>query len=99
MRGLLSREHFSVDGTLIEAWASVKSLRRIDEEPSGDDGSGGDETHGGERNRPRDSRAGWSNATHRSVTDGGCRLCRKGRGKEAKLSYMGHPLMGNPTAL
>ena len=53
VRRLLSREHFSVDGTLIEAWASIKSFRPIDEEPPGGD-DGHDGTDGGGRNRPRD---------------------------------------------
>ena len=96
VKRLLSREHFSVDGTLIEAWASIKSFRAIDEEPPGDDDGGADGTDGGGRNRERDFHgARWSNATHRSVTDGDCRLYRKGRGKEAKLSYLGHALMEN----
>ena len=95
VKRLLSREHFSVDGTLIEAWASIKSFRPIDEDPPGQDGGGDDAGEVG-RNRPRDFHgARWSNATHRSVTDEDCRLYRKGRGKEAKLSYMGHALMEN----
>ena len=95
VRRLLSREHFSVDGTLIEVWASIKSFRPVDEEPPGEDG-GGDGMDGGGRNRPRDLRgARWSNATHRSTTDADSRLYRKGRGKEAKLSHMGHALMEN----
>ena len=99
VRRLLSREHFSVDGTLIEAWASIKSFRPVDEEPPGEDG-GGDGTDGGGRNRPRDFHgARWSNATHRSTTDADSRLYRKGRGKEAKLSYMGHALMENRNGL
>ena len=99
VRRLLSREHFSVDGTLIEGWASIKSFRPIDEEPPGED-DGGDGTDGGGRNRPRDFHgARWSNATHRSTTDADSRLYRKGRGKEAKLSYMGHALMENRDGL
>ena len=99
VRRLLSREHFSVDGTLIEAWASIKSFRPVDEEPPGEDG-GGDGTDGGGRNRPRDFHgARWSNATHRSTTDADSRLYRKGRGKETKLSYMGHALMENRNGL
>ena len=99
VRRLLSREHFSVDGTLIEAWVSIKSFRPVDEEPPGED-DGGDGTDGGGRNRPRDFHgARWSNATHRSVTDADSRLYRKGRGKEAKFSYMGHALMENRNGL
>lgn len=87
-RHLLSNEHFSVDGTLIEAWASHKSFRPKDEEP----GSGG----GGGRNPDVDFRGETrSNATHRSTTDPDARLMRKGAGREAKLSYMGHVLLDN----
>ena len=96
VRGLLSTDHFSVDGTLIEAWASIKSFRAVDEEPPGD----GEDSGGGGRNAARDFHgARWSNATHRSTTDGDCRLYRKGRGKEARLSYMGHALMENRNGL
>ena len=71
---LLSRDHFSVNGTLIEAWASIKSFRPVDEDPPGDD-AGGDRADGGARNRSRDFHgARWSNATYRSTTDAGCRL-------------------------
>ena len=88
-----------MDGTLIEAWASIKSFRAVDEEPPGEDG-GGAGRDGGGRNRPRDFHgARWSNATHRSTTDADSRLYRKGRGKEAKLSYMGHALMENRNGL
>jgi IS5 family transposase len=79
-RGLLSDEHFTVDGTLIEAWASHKSFRPKD----GEEG-GGENFHGTRR----------KNETHESTTDPEARLFRKGRGKEAKLSYMGHVLMEN----
>jgi transposase len=77
---LLSDEHFSVDGTLIEAWASAKSFRPKD-------GGGGDGTdfHGQER----------KNDTHASTTDSESRLYRKASGREAKLSYMGHVTMEN----
>jgi hypothetical protein len=77
---LLSDEHFSVDGTLIEAWASAKSFRPKD-------GSGGDgvDFHGQKR----------KNDTHASTTDPESRLYRKANGREAKLSYMGHVTMEN----
>ena len=87
---LLSDDHFSVDGTLIEAAASLKSFRPKDE-PPGDPPIGGNPSnrwvdfHGEKR----------SNATHQSTTDPDARLCRKGPGKEAKLSYMGQALMEN----
>ena len=86
-RGLMSDEHFSVDGTLIEAAASIKSFRRRDDD---DDsmGDGGVQTEDfrGEK---------LSNATHRSTTDPDARLMRKGPGKEAKLVFMAHALMDN----
>jgi transposase len=87
---LLSDEHFSVDGTLIEAWASHKSLRRIDGQdgPRHDDDDPGNPTvdFHGER---------FSNATHRSTTDPEARLARKGAGREAKLAFGAHALMDN----
>ena len=99
VKRLLSQEHFSVDGTQIEAWASIKSFRAVDEEPPGEDGDG-DGAAGGGRNAARDFHgARWSNETHRSTTDDDCRLYRKGKGKEAKLSYMGHALMENRNGL
>jgi transposase len=87
--GLLSDEHFTVDGTLIEAAASLKSFRRRDGDPpaSGDDDPGNPSVdfHGEKR----------SNATHQSTTDPQSRLFRKGKGKEAKLVFMAHALMEN----
>lgn len=88
---LLSDEHFSVDGTLIEAAASLKSFRPKDEPPPPTRPDGGSPSnrwvdfHGQKR----------SNATHQSTTDPDARLCRKGPGKEARLSYMGQALMEN----
>ena len=86
-RGLMSDEHFSVDGTLIEAAASIKSFRRRDDD-SDSRGDGGVQTGDfrGEK---------LSNATHRSTTDSDARLMRKGPGKEAKLVFMAHALMDN----
>ena len=91
VKGLLSDEHFSVDGTLIEAWASVKSFRPKDgsDEPPGP-GRNGERNFHGERR---------SNDTHTSLTDPEAKLFRKGRGKEAKLSFMGHVLMENRNGL
>ncbi|CAI8055236.1 hypothetical protein GBAR_LOCUS30163 [Geodia barretti] len=85
---LLSDEHFSVDGTLIEAAASIKSFRRRDEEqqPPDDDPGNPSVDFRGERR---------SNETHQSSTDPEARLMRKGKGKEAKLVFMGHALMEN----
>lgn len=93
IKRLLSSEHFSVDGTLIEAWASMKSFKPK-EPPAGDDsGSGG-------RNAPADFRGEKrSNQTHRSTTDPDARLYRKGPGMEAKLCFIGHGLMENRSGL
>ena len=84
--GLLSDEHFTVDGTLIEAWAGQKSFRPKDD----DEGDGGpkpsERDFHGERRK---------NQTHASTTDPDARLFRKGKGKEAKLVHMGHALTDN----
>ena len=88
---LLSRDHFSVDGTLIEAWASMKSFRPKDD---------GDDDTGGGRNAERDFHGEKrSNATHESTTDPEARLHRKGKGKPSQLCYMGHTLMENRNGL
>jgi transposase len=91
VKRLLSAEHFSVDGTLIEAWASMKSFRPKDgsDEPPGP-GRNGDRDFHGERR---------SNETHASTTDPDARLYRKARGQAAKLCYMGHLLMENRSGL
>lgn len=81
---LLSQEHFSVDGTLIEAWASLKSFRPKDEPPGGDSNGWGD-FKGSRR----------SNETHESKTDPESRLARKGNGQPAKLCFSAHALMEN----
>ncbi len=92
VRRLLSREHFSVDGTLIEAWASMKSFRPRDDEDEGGPGPG--------RNKERDFHGERrSNATHASTTDPEARLYRKGNGRESRLCYMGHALMENRNGL
>lgn len=86
--GLLSDEHFSVDGTLIEAWASLKSLRPragTGREPPDDPGNPTVNFRGERR----------TNATHQSTTDPEARLMRKGAGREARLAYAGHVLMEN----
>jgi transposase len=94
---LLSSEHFSVDGTLIEAWASMKSFKP--KEPAASGGGGGDGGSGG-RNAPSDFRGEKrSNQTHRSTTDPDARLYRKGPGMEAKLCFIGHGLMENRSGL
>ncbi len=92
VRRLLSREHFSVDGTLIEAWASMKSFRPKD-------GGGGDGPGPG-RNVERDFHGEKrSNESHESTTDPEARLYRKGNGRESRLCYMGHALMENRNGL
>jgi transposase len=98
VKKLLSTDHFSVDGTLVEAWASMKSVKP--KSPSSDDdpgnGSGEPPAEGGGRNAEADfHRQKRSNETHASTTDPEARLYRKGQGKEAKLCFMGHGLMEN----
>jgi transposase len=88
--GLLSDEHFTVDGTLIEAWASPKSFKPKDGPPSAGGGSDAMVDFRGQRR---------SNDTHASTTDKEAKLARKGKGKEAKLSYGGHALMENRNGL
>ena len=91
VKRLLSSEHFSVDGTLIEAWASMKSFRPKD-------GSGEPPASG--RNGERDFHGeALANATHESATDPDARLFRKGPGREARLCFMGHALMENRNGL
>lgn len=96
VRKLLSRDHFSVDGTLIEAWASMKSFRPRDDEDDGGDGA----NDAGSRNAPADFRGEKrSNATHASRTDPDAMLYKKGPGMEAKLCFIGHGLMENRSGL
>jgi transposase len=91
VKKLLSSEHFSVDGTLIDAWASMKSFRPKD-------GSGEPPGPGrnGERNFHKEKR---SNETHASITDPDARLYRKADGRESRLCFMGHVLMENRNGL
>ena len=87
---LLSDEHFTVDGTMLEAWASQKSFRPRDQDPPA--GGGGNPTvnfHGQRR----------TNATHQSTTDPDARLYKKARGREARLGYLGHVLMEHRSGL
>ena len=89
---LMSDEHFTVDGTLLEACASLKSFKKVEEEETGPPEDRGNPTvdfHGEKR----------SNQTHMSTTDEDAMLARKGAGKEAKLSYSGHVLMENRNGL
>jgi transposase len=93
VKQLLSSDHFSVDGTLIEAWASMKSFKAKDasnnEPPSAGGRNAEADFHGKRR----------SNATHASTTDLDARLYRKGPGKEARLCFIGHGLMENRSGL
>src|SRR6202162_3037823 len=87
-RGFLSDEHFSVDGTLIEAWAGQKSFKKkasTESSPPDDPGNPTVDFHGEKR----------TNQTHQSTTDPEARLYRKSKGHEAKLVYMGHALVEN----
>ncbi len=92
--GLMSNEHFTVDGTLIDAWASLKSFRPKgekpeDRDPPDDPGNPTVNFHGEKRR----------NDTHESTTDPEAKLARKGNGKEAKLSFSAHALMENRNGL
>jgi transposase len=92
VKGLISDEHFTVDGTLVEAWASLKSFRPKEENPpprSDDPGNPTVNFRGEKR----------SNETHQSRTDPEALLARKGDGKEAKLSYSGNLLVENRNGL
>ena len=88
---LMSDEHFTVDGTLLEACAGLKSFKRVggEEPPPDDPGNPTVDFHGEKR----------SNQTHQSTTDPDAMLAKKGAGKEAKLSYSGHVLMENRNGL
>jgi hypothetical protein len=89
---LLSDEHFSVDGTLIEAWASQKSFQRKDQNPTSPPEDPGNPTvnfHGEQRR----------NDTHQSTTDPDARLARKSGGHESKLAYCGNVLIENRNGL
>ena len=93
VKKLLSSEHFSVDGTLIDAWASMKSFRpkdHPDEPPAAGGGRNAEVNFHGERR---------SNATHASTTDPDAKLFRKGRGQPSRLCYIGHALMENRSGL
>jgi transposase len=91
VKQLLSSDHFSVDGTLLKAWAGMKSFRPKD--GSGEPPAGG---RNGERNFRREKR---SNKTHASTTDPDAKLYRKGDGQESRLCFMGHVLMENRNGL
>jgi len=91
VKRLLSKDHFTVDGTMIDAFASMKSFRRKDgTDDDADPGSNGERDFRGEKR---------SNDTHESTTDPDARLFRKGNGKESRLCYLGHVLMENRNGL
>ncbi len=93
VKRLMSSDHFSVDGTLIEAWASMKSFKPKD-------GSGDEPPPGSGRNAEADFKGEKrSNETHASTTDPEARLYRKGAGMEAKLAFLGHALMESRAGL
>jgi len=91
--GLMSNEHFTVDGTLIEAWASMKSFRPKDDQDQDPPASGGRNPEVDFKGQQR------KNDTHQSTTDPDARLLKKGKGKESKLCFMGHALMENRNGL
>lgn len=92
VRRLVSDKHFTVDGTLLQAWASIKSVRPRDDQ--------GPPPSGGGRNREVDFHGQRrTNETHVSTTDPQARLARKGRGQETRLCYAGHVLMENRNGL
>jgi transposase len=109
VKRLLSSRHFSADGTLIEAWASLKSFKPKPGEAQGNEGRAGgppEDGAGGADGGPygRNAEVDFkgerrSNATHRSTTDPEALLYRKGPGREAKLCYIGHGLMENRSGL
>lgn len=92
--GLVSEEHFSVDGTLIEAWASFKSLKATD----------GSDDHRPPPDDPGNPSIDWknekrSNATHQSTTDGDARMYKKSKGSATRMAFLGHALMENRSGL
>ena len=95
-RRLMSEDHFSMDGTLLEAWASFKSIQPI---PSKDEGSNDSPKSGGSNPDVDFKGQTRTNDTHRSVTEPDARLARKGKGKEAKLCLSGNVLMENRNGL
>jgi len=89
-KGLVSDEHFSVDGTLIQAWASMKSFQPKDDPKPPSSGSNAEVDFRGQKR---------SNDTHESKTDPECRLFKKAKGQESRLAYLGHALMENRSGL
>lgn len=97
LEGLVSEDHFSVDGTLIQSYASIKSLRPIDSTDAKVSDGADDDDPGNPTVNFRDEKR--SNATHRSLTDPEARLARKSKGQPALLSHSGHMLMENRNGL
>jgi len=94
-QNLLSTDHFSVDGTLVESWASMKSFQPVDTHEEDDRGSGGNG-----RNADRNFRGERrTNDTHRSTTDPGAKLYKKAPGQPARLAYLGHIAIENRNGL
>jgi len=93
VKRLLSTDHFSVDGTLVQAWASMKSFKPIDGPDEPPPPTGGRNVETNFRGETR------SNTTHASTTDPDAKLYRKGPGMEAKLAFLGHALMENRSGL
>src|SRR6202453_133622 len=103
-KGLVSAEHFSVDGTMLKAWASMKSFRPRNSRPKNSSGEGpgsgpGDPPQPGRNGEVDFRKTKRSNATHASTTDKDARLFRKGAGQESRLAYLGHALMENRNGL
>src|ERR1700685_1331280 len=104
VKGLLSAEHFSGDGTMLKAWASMKSFRPKNSRPKNASGEGpgsgpGDPPQPGRNGEVDFRKTKRSNATHASTTDKDARLYRKGAGQESRLAYLGHVLMENRNGL
>jgi IS5 family transposase len=99
VKGLLSAEHFSVDGTMLKAWASMKSFRLKGASDEGPGSGPGDPPQPGRNGEVDFRKTKRSNATHASTTDKDARLYRKGAGRESRLAYLGHVLMENRNGL
>jgi transposase len=99
VKGLLSAEHFSVDGTLLKAWASMKSFRPKGASDEGPRSGPSDPPQPGRNGEIDFRKTKRSNATHASTTDKDARLFRKGAGQESRLCYLGHALMENRNGL
>src|ERR1700728_4705274 len=95
VKGLVSAERFSVDGTMLKAWASMKSFRPKGASDEGPGSGPGDPPQPGRNGEVDFRKTKRSNATHASTTDKDARLYRKGAGQESRLAYLGHALMEN----